>query len=199
MSFDTCISLNLKLAQSSPSIWTLADMQKRYKQIKQNCTVAYDLINDYGNSIIRYRDSRINLFRGIIDQVTSLQSSHFSFNASLNAFRSNLTSFSTTQTIIDLSNFVTNKIDGLLVSSDCTPIGDRMRFLYNAFCVNAMGSVVQLGICMMVLLCLMIGGVFTGCIFAQRVATVKRLIQVHEKNFKVVDTHSIHSETFAKK
>lgn len=48
MSYVTCISLNLQLSQSSSSIWTLADMQKRYKQIKQNCTDAYDLINDYG-------------------------------------------------------------------------------------------------------------------------------------------------------
>lgn len=180
MSYVTCISFNLQLSQSSSSIWTLADMQKRYKQIKQNCTDAYDLIEDYGGALIRYRDSRINLFQGLIDELTSLQSSHYNFNAALNAFRSNLTSFSTTQTIIDLSNFVTNKIDGLLVSSDCTPIADRMRFIYNSFCINSMGSAVQLGICMIILLCLMIGGVFTGCIFAQRTATVKRLNTFHQ-------------------
>lgn len=194
MNYVTCISFNLKLSQSSASIWTLADMQKRYKQIKQNCPDAYDLITDYGGSIIRYRDSRINLFQGLIDQVTSLQSSHFNFNALLSAFRSNLTSFSTTQTIIDLSNFVTNKIDGLLVSSDCTPIADRMRFVYNSFCINSMGSAVQLGICMALLLCFMIGGMFTGCIFAQRTATIKRLKQGDEQqNFKIVDSHTINS------
>lgn len=73
-----------------------------------------------------------------------------------------------------------------------------MRFVYNAFCINAMGAAVQLGICMLVLLCLMIGGIFTACVFAQRSATVKRLSQIHEKKFAMED-NSIHSETFAKK
>lgn len=53
-----------------------------------------------------------------------------------------------------------------------------MRFVYNAFCLNAMGTVVQLGICMVVLMGLLVGGMFTGCVFAQRVATVKRLGRV---------------------
>ena len=57
--------------------------------------------------------------------------------------------------------------------------------------------VVQLGLCMIVLLCLMVGGVFTGCIFAQRIATVKRLHTVHEK-LQLPDD-SVHSETFEKK
>lgn len=132
------------------------------------------------------------MFQGLIDQLTDLQSSHSTFNATLDAFRSNLTSFSSTQAIRDLSNFVTNKIDGLLVSSDCSPIAARMRFVYNTFCVNTMGYAVQLGICMIVLLCLMIGGIFTGCVFAQRAATIKRLHKVHEKNFEL-DQASIHS------
>ena len=138
------------------------------------------------------------MFQGIIDQLTDLQSSHSTFNATFAAFKSNLTSFSSTQTIRDLSNFVTNKIDGLLVSSDCSPIADRMRFVYNTFCVNAMGQAVQLGICMILLLCFMIGGVFTGCIFAQRAATIKRLHKVHEKNFQI-EQNSVHSETFDRK
>ena len=37
MSYDSCISFNTKLATSSPAIWTLVDMQKRYKQIRQTC------------------------------------------------------------------------------------------------------------------------------------------------------------------
>ena len=122
-----------------------------------------------------------------MDQLSNLNNSHISFNAQLSGFRSNLTSFSSTQTIVDLNNFVTNQIDGLLVSSNCSPIGDRLKFIYNAFCVNAMGSTVQLGICMKVLLCIMIGGIFTSCVFAQRTATIKRLHQIHEKSLDMVE------------
>lgn len=73
-----------------------------------------------------------------------------------------------------------------------------MVFVYNAFCVNTMGTVVQLGICMMVLLALLIGGMFTACVFAQRAATVKRLGQIEDKKIQI-DDNSIHSETFARK
>ena len=72
-----------------------------------------------------------------------------------------------------------------------------MRFFYNSFCINFMGQVVQLGICVIVLMCLMIGGLFTACIFAQRVATVKRLHTIHEKLH--LPEESVHSENFEKK
>lgn len=60
-----------------------------------------------------------------------------------------------------------------------------------------MGQVVQLGLTTIVLLCLMIGGLFTACIYAQRIATVKRLYTVHEKLH--LNEDSVHSETFEKK
>lgn len=179
-SIITCISLNSKLYQGSPNDkWTITDVMNRYKQIRGSCLSAYTKITEYANALIQYRDSRINLFKGFIDQLTSLQSSHYNFNVTLNTFRSTLSSFSSTQAITDLNNFVTNKIDGLLISSNCSPIGDHMWFVYNSFCVNSMGSAVQLGICMVVLLCLLIGGLFTACVFAQRAATIKRLHKIH--------------------
>ena len=70
-----------------------------------------------------------------------------------------------------------------------------MKFLYNTLCLNFMGLVAQLGFCCILLLCLMVGGLFTGCIFAQRVATVKRLHTIHEK----INDYSVHSENFDKK
>ena len=45
---------------------------------------------------------------------------------------------------------------------------------------RAMGYVVQAGFCMIVLMALMIGGLLTGCVFAQRVSTVSRLNKVHD-------------------
>ena len=92
--FITCISLNLKLSQSSPSNWTERDIASRYVQIKQDCPQAYDGIVEYAESITNYRDSRENLFQSINQQLTDLHSSHLAFEATMNNFRNNLASFS---------------------------------------------------------------------------------------------------------
>lgn len=58
MDYVTCISLNEKLYQSSPSNWTERDIAKRYVQIKEDCTDSYNGIVHYAESITNYRDSR---------------------------------------------------------------------------------------------------------------------------------------------
>lgn len=142
MTYVSCFSFNSMFSTTSASIWTLTDIIKRYKQKKQECPGAYSAITGYAESITAYRDSRIDLFQNLIDQMTDLQSSHNSFDLIMTDFRSNLASFSSTLAIRDLNNFVTNEIDGLLVSSSCNPIGDRLRLIYNTFCVDAMGHTV---------------------------------------------------------
>ena len=62
----------------------------------------------YSRSILEYRDSRVELFQSLIDQMTDLQTSHNSFDGVMASFRSNLSSFESTQAIKDLSNFVMN-------------------------------------------------------------------------------------------
>jgi hypothetical protein len=65
---------------------------------------------------------------------------------------------------------VTNPINGLLVSADCRPLADKLRFTYNMFCVNFMGEIVKLCVCTLLLLALMFGGMIAGSIFGVRYA-----------------------------
>ena len=183
MTYDTCFSLNEYPTTLSSGNWSYTDFTDRYKQIRQDCSQSYDFIMSYTRSILEYRDSRVDLFQNLVDQMTDLQTTHNAFDSVMSGFRSNLSAFESTQAIKDLSNFVMNEIDGLLVSSQCEPIGDHLVFLYNSFCINTVGSTVSLGFCMMVMLCLLIGGLFTSCVYAQRTATIKRLFTIHEKNF----------------
>jgi hypothetical protein len=71
-----CISLNTRISQSAPSIWTSSDIGNRYLSIRE-CTgnkssEAYDKIISYANSITNYRDSRINLYKSLSDQLSSM-------------------------------------------------------------------------------------------------------------------------------
>lgn len=96
-----------------------------------------------------------------------------------------MSGFSSEEVITSLNNLVTNQNSGLLVSSDCRPVGDEMRFLYNSFCYNFMGMVVQLGLCMLILLGVMVVGMLAGCLMGQRIATMKRLHRLHETFYAV--------------
>lgn len=78
-----CISLNTKISASAAGPWTLTDVQKRYAQVIPTCPLNYTESTKYAESIIQYRDSRINLFQGIKDQLNALLASHNNFNASL--------------------------------------------------------------------------------------------------------------------
>ncbi len=58
------------------------------------------------------------------------------FSGNLNTF------FSTAST---LSNYVTNQINGLTISANCTAIADSLRFFYNMYCVNFVNRSVKIG------------------------------------------------------
>lgn len=51
------------------SSWSQSDIVYRYLQIRQNCSYAFDKITYYANTLINYRDSRINLFQAIKDRL----------------------------------------------------------------------------------------------------------------------------------
>lgn len=58
------------------------------------------------------------------------------FSGNLNTF------FSTAST---LNNYVTNQINGLTISANCTAIADSLRFFYNMYCVNFVNRSVKIG------------------------------------------------------
>lgn len=66
-----------------------------------------------------------------------------------------------------------DKISGLLVSSDCRVVNSQLHFTNNVFCKNLMSEAVTLGICSVILLTLMIGGIITSSVFAVRYARLE--------------------------
>lgn len=52
--------------------WTHSDFARRYLQIRQDCPAIYDSIIRYGSTLINFRDSRINLFQGIKDDLNRM-------------------------------------------------------------------------------------------------------------------------------
>ena len=81
---------------------------KRYVQIKQDCNTAYTGIENYAKSLTEYRDSRENLFQSLSNQLTNLHTTHATFNADLDSFRTSLSQFSSEEVITSLNNLVTN-------------------------------------------------------------------------------------------
>jgi len=136
---------------------------------------AYSDIISYGKSLINYRDSRINLFQGIKDELISLKAQHVQFNTNLDSYKSRVDNFYSS--VSTLNNLVTDKISGLLVSSNCQVTGDYLKVTNNAFCHNVMGQVVLMGICCVLLLCVMIGGIITASVFSVRYSRIQNLIK----------------------
>lgn len=71
-----CISLNTRIANSAPSIWTAADIAQRYLS-KRSCNLpnseqAYNDIIKYAESLTNYRDTRKNQYQSLYDQLNSL-------------------------------------------------------------------------------------------------------------------------------
>ena len=97
--------------------WTQDDFTKRYIQIRQECSTAYNNIIGFGNTLINYRDSRINLFQGIQDSLNQLLNQNQDFNELLGSFESRVTQFSdSTKTLKDLLISPTN---GITYTSNC--------------------------------------------------------------------------------
>lgn len=106
-------------------------------------TQSYQNILKYAQSLINYRDSRINLYTNLKDQLNSLLTSNTNFNSKLVTFTTNVNSFlATTST---LNTLITNAVNGLDASSNCTTIANHLRLVNNVFCKRFLYSAVQFG------------------------------------------------------
>ncbi len=159
----TCISFNDKLISTAMNSWSFSDFTMRYVQIRQNYSTAYNKILYYGATIIAFRDSRLNLFNAIKDKLSALLTSNNNFNTQLANFDTKVKQFYSS--VSTLNNLITNPLSGLVATSNCKTVADKLRFAYNVFCVNFMGQIVQLALCCIILLILMFGGVLAGSKF----------------------------------
>ena len=140
----------------------------RYVQIRDAYTDAYNRIQLHGATLIAFRDSRINLFQAIQDDLSALLTSNNNFNTQLTAFDSRVTQFY--GAVSTLNNLITNTLDGLVVTSNCNSLADKLRFVHNVYCVNFMAQVVKLALCSLLLLVFMLVGVFAGSRFGMMYA-----------------------------
>jgi hypothetical protein len=140
----------------------------RYVQIRDGYPDAYNNIQIYGATLIAFRDSRINLFQAIYDDLTTLLASNVNFNSQLTTFDTKVTQFY--GAVSTLNNLITNSLDGLVVTSNCNSLADKCRFVYNVYCVNFMAQVVKLAMCSLCALVLMLLGVVAGSRFGMMYA-----------------------------
>jgi hypothetical protein len=196
----TCISFNEKLISTATNSWSFSDFTMRYVQIRQNYGTAYNKSLYYGATIIAFRDSRLNLFKAIKEQLSSLLTSNNNFNTMLGNFNTRVTQFYSA--VSTLNNLITNPLNGLIVSSNCNTVADKLRFSYNVFCVNFMGQVVKLALCCIILLILMFGGILAGSKFGMIYAETEKVKKItmpeeakSEKDMQmdVNETNSSHS------
>jgi hypothetical protein len=148
----------------------------RYIQVRQNYTSAYNRILYYGATLIAFRDSRLNLFQAIKDQLSSLLTQNTNFNTLLGNFNTRVTQFYSSVSI--LNNLITNPLDGLAVTSNCASISGKLRFTYNVFCKNFFGQVVKLCFCCLIMLVLMFAAIFAGSRFGMIYAEIEKVKRI---------------------
>lgn len=112
----------------------------------------------------------MNLFQGLKDSLISLKAKHVQFNANLVSYKGRVDSFYSS--VSTLNNLVTDKISGLLVSSDCRVVSDYLKVTNNVLCKNVMSQVAVLGLCSALLMCVMIGGILTASVFSVRYSRI---------------------------
>lgn len=121
----TCISFNEKISSSSGSSWSFSDFTMRYTQIRQSFNDAYKQIVFFGNTLIAFRDSRINLFTAIADDLVALAASLTAFNTQMANLKSRVDQFYSA--VSTLNNLITNPLTGLAVLNNCRPIADKLK------------------------------------------------------------------------
>ncbi len=78
-----CISFNegyTRDVNGSFVPWSQEDFTRRYVKIRQSCGIAYNNIIKFGNVLINYKNSRVDLFKGIEDSLNELLQQNMNFN-----------------------------------------------------------------------------------------------------------------------
>ena len=179
----TCISFNEKFSSAMPSSFTQRDFTRRYVQIREDCPDAYEKIIYYGYSLINFRDSRVDLYQAIKDDLQEIYDSNTDFNDVMDSFRGRVDQFY--ESVATLNNIVANELDGLLVTSDCSTIGESAEVFYNILCVNFMSQIALVAMCVLIMLIAILGGMLVGSIFGVRYANIHMLKRINAEHEEV--------------
>lgn len=98
----------------------------------------------YAQSLVNYRDSRINLYTNLKDQLNALLTNNANFNSKIVTFTNSVNDFVENKTS-ELNLLVTNAVNGLDASSNCTTVANHLRLVNNVFCQRFIYSIVQFG------------------------------------------------------
>jgi hypothetical protein len=154
-------------------------------QIRLSHADAYNKIKYYGETLIAFRDSRINLFQAIYDDLSVLLQNNTDFNTNLSLFNVRLSQFY--GSVNTLNNLITNSLDGLVVTANCQSLADKLRFTYNVYCINFMAQVTKLALCSILMLVLMLVGMVAGCRFGMMYTEVEKAKRERLPEVRVTD------------
>ena len=76
------------------------------------------------------------MYQSIKDDLNEILDLNEDFNDVMDSFRGRVDQFY--ESVATLNNIVASELDGLLVTSDCTTIGEAAQVTYNILCVNFM-------------------------------------------------------------
>ncbi len=140
-----CISFNEKFSSSNLNIWSEADFMNRYIARRQcsGDTQAFELIMKYGSALIGYRDSRINLYAALKDQLADLKASSEALKSKIGDFTIATLTFAANTTA--LNNLVASSVNGASHSTNCSVVAASMRAFHNVFCIDFIDRLAKIG------------------------------------------------------
>lgn len=94
------------------------------------------------------------------------------------------------ESVATLNNVVSNSLNGLLVTSDCSVLGQSTQATYNIFCVNFMVQIVKIAICTLIMLITMMAAMCVGALFGVRYANVQMLRRVNADHEEILEVSS---------
>lgn len=106
-------------------------------------TQAFDRIMQYGAALIGYRDSRMDLYTALKDQLADLKAANQALNSKIGDLTLATLSFAANTTA--LNNLVASSVNGASHSSNCSVVAASMRAFHNVFCIGFVDQLAKLG------------------------------------------------------
>ena len=94
------------------------------------------------------------------------------FNDLLDEFRSRVTQFS--DSTKNMKNLLMSASKGILYTSNCSIIGEKIKDTHTVYCRNFMSQIVRMGLCSLFLSVLILFGIWASSLFAVRYADIEK-------------------------
>lgn len=151
------------------------------------CKTVYADINKYAATLVEYRESRIELFRSILSDVSNIQTGYGSLQSNLNNYVTNVNLFRSN--IATLDSLVQDRLSGIVFTTNCSAIKTALFKVNSQMCTSFEGNIFKLAIAFIVLVAAVIGAVISGHVFAVRFSRVDLMEQIYpiQDEFEGID------------